>query len=400
MYPEPGLLVGSEFAAIVRSAFQVNSAAAKNVVYVGTSLDAASIGGREQLSQLIRVSLHSIGVGETRIVDLPRTKVPATRAPLAILRGHVDGVSSASIARVIAMIDDGPANTVFLDGSNLGSIAMAVKHARPEVEIVTFFHNCEARFFLGAYRQRKTLRNVGILAANFLAERRAVRFSDKRICLNRRDSDLLLRLYGVGATHISPMAIQDQLPPGAFDAPPTRGERYALFVGGTFYANRQGIEWFVQHVAEKASIKTYVVGKGFELWKDLLERNGNVKVIGTVGSIAPWYIAAQFVIAPIFDGSGMKTKVAEALMFGKRVVGTPESFTGYEEHVDLVGVVCRSAEDFISALDGESRVNEGAPSPALRRIYEEHYSPEAARNRLARILGDVSVPRSGAGHGR
>ena len=47
-------------------------------------------------------------------------------------------------------------------------------------------------------------------------------------------------------------------------------------------------------------------------------------------SLAPHLAAgAALVIAPIFDGSGMKTKVAEALMHGKHVVGTPEAFSGY-----------------------------------------------------------------------
>jgi len=289
------------------------------------------------------------------------------------------------------MIDEGRANTLLLDGSNLGSIARAVKRARPEVEVITFFHNCEARFFLGAFRQGKSLRSAGVLAANYLAERRAVHFSDKRICLNKRDSDVLSSVYGKGATHLLPMAMRDRLPSCQTPTTPPTEDRYALFVGGTFYANRQGIEWFVENVAARAPIQTYVVGRGFERWKDLLERNGNVRVIGAVDAMAPWYLAAQYVIAPIFDGSGMKTKVAEALMFGKRVIGTPESFTGYEDHIDLVGVVCRSPEEFVAAMKAECRISEGPPSPALRRIYEEHYSFEAARNHLAAILGDVSA---------
>ena len=40
-------------------------------------------------------------------------------------------------------------------------------------------------------------------------------------------------------------------------------------------------------------------------------------VVGEVESLAQWYHDAYFVVAPIFDGSGMKTKVAEALMYGK-----------------------------------------------------------------------------------
>ena len=52
---------------------------------------------------------------------------------------------------------------------------------------------------------------MAILISNFLVERQATLLSDKRICLSVRDSSLLKRLYGKGATHISPIALKDQL---------------------------------------------------------------------------------------------------------------------------------------------------------------------------------------------
>lgn len=35
-------------------------------------------------------------------------------------------------------------------------------------------------------------------------------------------------------------------------------------------------------------------------------------------------------VMPIFSGSGMKVKTAEALMYGKFLIGTKEAFEGYE----------------------------------------------------------------------
>lgn len=98
----------------------------------------------------------------------------------------------------------------------------------------TFFHNVEARFFLGALRHSRTLHALAVLIANYLAERKSVRYSDKIICMTSRDSDLLHRLYGRPATHLSAMAIRDQLPTGMdMTADVPRG-KYALFVGGHF----------------------------------------------------------------------------------------------------------------------------------------------------------------------
>jgi hypothetical protein len=75
-------------------------------------------------------------------------------------------------------------------------------------------------------------------------------------------------------------------------------------------------------------------------------------------------------------------------MFGKRIVGTPEAFTGYEEHVAEVGVVCRTQADFIAALRAETKSVVPVPSERLRRIYQENYSLEAAHRRLEEIIAE------------
>lgn len=342
-------------------------------------------GGRALLGRVNHDALGEIFSSHFSVLELATKPVSGWRSAMAALRGHIDGVDESVIARTIGLIRGEGVDKVFLDGSNLGKLAAAIKRTCPKVEVTTFFHNCEARFFLGAFRQRPSVRACGVLLANYLAERSAVHFSDKRICLNERDSRLIQRLYGRAATHISPMAMRDEFhrvqmePMSAVETP------YALFVGGNFYANRQGIEWFVDYVAARSPLRTVVVGKGLEEFKERLERNGNVEVVGAVGDLAPWYVGATAVIAPIFDGSGMKTKVAEALMYGKRVIGTPEAFVGYEAVAPDAGKICNSPADFLAALqDVESE--QPAVSPRLREIYLRRYSFDAAKTQLAAIL--------------
>jgi polysaccharide biosynthesis protein PslH len=228
-----------------------------------------------------------------------------------------------------------------------------------------------------------------VVLMNYLAERRSVRFSDKLVCLSARDSHLLARLYGRGATHVSPIAVRDvsTVPVAAEQLPPDGS--YALFVGGAFYANRDGIAWFAKHVAPRVNIPTYVVGYGMEDMRAELEQSGNIRVVGGVGSLAPWYAKARFVVAPIFDGSGMKTKVAEALMFGKRVIGTPEAFSGYDIAKEQAGACCHSADEFVAAIARMSHAIPPPFDPALRAIYDATYSFEAATTRLRRIICDA-----------
>ncbi len=182
------------------------------------------------------------------------------------------------------------------------------------------------------------------------------------------------------------MALWDRLPA---DAKKMRGagrEKFALFVGGVFYANREGILWFVKYVVPRIKIKICVVGRGFERLKDQLEREGAVEVVGAVDNLADWYLDSQFAIAPVFDGSGMKTKVAEALMFGKSIIGTPEAFVGYEDIASRAGALCRTSNEFVDAVQRLADTPPDAFDPELRALYEQKYSYWAARFRIAEIL--------------
>ena len=358
-----------------------------NVLLLTNNILKLPTGGREQLRKLNHDMLEDIFGDQLIELELTRSQIVKLKSIFNAFRGHVDGLSADSLAVAIQEVKEKNIKSVFVDGSNFGEFVRVIKRKFPNIRVYTFFHNVEAKFFLDSLRQTKTPHALAVLMVNYLAERKAVRYSDDIICLNERDSDLLKRVYGRAANHISSMAMQDKLPT---DVDQTLGhdkEKFALFVGGAFYANRFGMEWFVKHVAPHLQIKTYIVGRGFEKFRGELEIEGKVEVVGEVDSLAPWYRDAYFVIAPIFDGSGMKTKVAEALMFGKKIIGTPEAFTGYEEFTDIVGCLCHSAEQFVDAIESVDKIVNSSFDPVLREIYEENYSYAAAKKRLEIIMG-------------
>lgn len=330
--------------------------------------------------------LHALYGDRLHLFELCQEKAYGIRSLLNSLAGFIDGVNPASLQLVQAAIEAHGIEKVFVDGSNLGLLVAAIKRSFPSVKTIVFFHNVEARFFWGAFRLRQTPRGLAVLVANFLAERVAVRCSDIRICLNERDSRLLKHLYGRGATHISPLALEDKFFSQIGGIQATSCVPFALFVGGSFYANRAGISWYAKHVAPRVSIKVCVVGRGFEMLKDELEIPGKLEVIGSVDDLSQWYSLAQFVIAPIFDGSGMKTKVAEALMYGKKIVGTPEAFTGYEDVLSQVGLSCKTADEFVTAISKSQTDINQCFDPTLRRIFQERYSRTSAIDRLRQIL--------------
>lgn len=344
------------------------------------------VGGRELLCKLNERVLEALF--EERFMkfeiddDRCSSFIKATRA----LRGQVDGSDDGSISQIARLIREKNVSQVFIDGSNLGSVAKALKKLSSALEVITFYHNVETRFFFGALRRNKTPKALAVLLGNYLAERSATRFSDKRICLNERDSDVLKKFFGRQATHISSMALDRPVLSGGKAARDESQEGFALFVGGNFYANLAGIEWFRDFISRDLNIPLYVVGRGYDQVREKLQIPGKIIIVGGVVDLEEWYRRSKFVVAPIFDGSGMKTKVAEALMYGKKIVGTPEAFVGYEATLPRAGWCCSSPECFINACKAADREVPYSVDETLIEIYEENYSFAAAERRFGEIL--------------
>ena len=175
------------------------------LLYVTTADLACPLGGRALLSALHHRCLAEICGSDLVVERLPRG--PGSRAQA--LRGYIDGITPTSIRAIIERIRTEQIGAVYLDGSNLGRLAAAIKAAQPHVAVLSFCHNVEARFFLGALRRNRSVHALAVLLANWQAERLAVRHSDRVIALSGRDSDGLMRLYGRGATDLLPMAMTD-----------------------------------------------------------------------------------------------------------------------------------------------------------------------------------------------
>jgi len=344
--------------------------------------------GREILSDanaaLIQQLFNRAAI--TVLCRKPRTN-QLHRLMLALM-GWNDGLDMRLCNSIVEQIDKYSIDVVYIDGSNFGRLARFIKYRRPNCIVVTFFHNVEAKFFWDSFRTKWSLKSFGIAVFNYLAERSAVRYSDRVICLNDRDRYYLEKLYGRRETDIIPMYIRAESEIEVRHARVTERE-YALFVGGAFYANLAGIRWFAKNVAPFVNRRTIVIGQGFEQHQEELERFPNMEVVGAVHSVAPWYRNAEFVVAPIFEGSGMKTKVAEAMMFGKPIAATAEALVGYENVVPEAANVCEDREEFIEAFSTFDDNGWGISPERSRELFARHYSEAAAKSRFEELFKSI-----------
>ncbi|MEM2175481.1 MAG: glycosyltransferase family 4 protein, partial [Candidatus Micrarchaeia archaeon] len=75
-----------------------------------------------------------------------------------------------------------------------------------------------------------------------------------------------------------------------------------------------------------------------------------LKIIDYVPDIAEILKKATIYIAPIFSGSGIKSKVLEAMATGLPVVGTKEAFEAIKIDNNEHGIIAENREDFLNAL--------------------------------------------------
>lgn len=334
-------------------------------------------GGREGLSRLVEAVLGDMA-GPPEVIRLA-----GRTAPMDGLRGRIGGFDRIAAAELHAQLADPAITALVCDGSQLGAAAEFARAVRPNLPVITFCHNCETQFFADALRAAPGLKAASVLAGHWQAERLAVQHSTRIVTMSERDSAALFRRFGRRTDAIVPMALEDARDPAA--VPVKRAEPYALFVGGGFFGNIEGLRWYARSVAPQLSVRTLVVGRGLEALGSL---PANVELVGPVDDLSPYYAGAALVIAPILSGSGMKTKVAEALMHGKRVVGTAEAFAGYDSQVVAANHLCDDPAGFVAAINAALAEPPPAYDPALRAFFENRHSRSAFGAGLGAVLAD------------
>lgn len=276
-------------------------------------------------------------------------------------------------------------SVVIIGTSNIGELAGKIKKQCPMCRVGILFHNVEYHYFKELARiEGKQKIPLAYLA--YYNEKNALKYGDYWFVLNSRDIDLLRKVYGFSGdvTELS-IGLKDKFIRNKIVN--NNSEKIeAIFVGIDFFPNREGMDWFVENVMPYVDINLKIIGKGMEKYRNRWGRN-NVKVLGTVEDLSDYYYNADLVVEPIFSGGGMKTKTAEALMYGKIVFGTKEAFEGYEMNYGQNAELCMTAQDFIEAINKWKREDKFQKFNVISRdIFERNYSIEQMINRIRKAF--------------
>lgn len=270
--------------------------------------------------------------------------VLALKALLRLFAGYSNGATRKTDREIVRMVRKHGFDFVFIDSSLNGSLAKVLAE-QTEARTICFFHNCERVMVKEQYLNGDFLSLLRVYPV-ILNEQRTCRYADKIIVLNSRDYNLIDTYYKRKADVCLPISLEDTASHLQFESENIEGKKKGLFVGSYFFGNIKGLLLFIKEVLPYVDMHLTVVGKGMS---KLNIQNPKVSVFDGVESIVPFYLDADFVVAPIVSGGGMKVKVAEAMMYGKIIIGTKEAFQGYDDIP--CARICQNMTDFITVIN-------------------------------------------------
>lgn len=307
---------------------------------------------------------------------LPAPRTAQKVASYARLRPAIDYHSALE---AIARANVGQADLVFLDTSLLGPLTPALRKIFPQARIATFFHNIESAAYFSMMRRTSIPAWLRMLSV-YRAERQAATASDYRIALSKADERLMTRLFGVESDAIWPITYP---PADLSPRPRTVEEDYVLFVGGYYKPNLEAIAYLASRIASRVNKKVVVAGFGLGRIQPEYANNANLLILDSPPSLAALYQHASLVLAPIFTGGGIKTKIIEALSYGRPVVASREAAIGFESISADSLRIASSDDDYIHAINSASCTK---ANPAIIAEYERHFSGEAKARCIVNLV--------------
>ncbi len=297
------------------------------------------------------------------------------------LHGYAGGLLSFKIKYIINMINKKRYDIIFIDSSLYGVLCKKIKYKYPYIPIIVFFHNSEYQFALERIKVDGCI-YLPLLYSAYYNERLSLKYADSIIFLNKRDYNITKNKYNIKINnkyYIIPISIEDRfINKNNYN---TNYQPYLLFVGSAFFANIEAVRWLIKNIVGKVKYKIIVVGHGMKsIFKNI--NIENIEIHDYVEDLSEIYAGATCVILPIHYGSGMKVKTCEALMYGKKIIGSVEAFEGYKIDESIM-LVCHTIKDYLNAINN---LDNRKYYQQARNLYLTNYSDCVVNLKIKNII--------------
>lgn len=212
------------------------------------------------------------------------------------------------------------------------------------------------------------------------------------IVLSEDDRQQAIQMFGLSGSKITTIA-HSLTEPWFSPLPQTKGKTTTkvLFLGSWHHlANQESIHFIVEELAPllheaMPDVRLVIAGSGVP---DLKHDRGNVIIVPDAPDAVAIMDDADICLAPVFSGSGVRTKVLEYMARGKPVVANRTALEGIAAPPGHAYVLAESAEDFVRHIMALAKnpAMQRSLGQAGRRYVEAKHSWDANGELLARLL--------------
>ncbi|MCE7597873.1 glycosyltransferase family protein [Vibrio fluvialis] len=282
---------------------------------------------------------------------------------------------------ILTIIKDENPDVIYIHGTKHGALIKIIKLLHNDIPIVLLTDNVEQVLYEKLYKLSKfKIRSYFELMMIKYSEKLSLKYSSVISYITQTDQNISKSLYEVRCkTFLWPVTIFndiEQVGDGCVNK-----QSYGLFTGSfRFLPNIEACKEIVS-IFKNKSTEIKIAGLDAMKLNDFTKDYENIELISNPNDFEMRKIfeEALFFISMVKSGSGMKTKVAEALKYGLPVLGTEHSFIGYE---DIFG------EDVIMLMKDDTSLDKflsyiySADYSALRKkchsLYKEFYSEQTS----------------------
>jgi glycosyltransferase involved in cell wall biosynthesis len=186
----------------------------------------------------------------------------------------------------------------------------------------------------------------------FFTEKLILETSDLILSFSEKDKKLIKESYNLNSEVVS-FFISDKIK--LIDYREINLTRKFIFFGAwNRPENMEGLIWFVNKVLPFVddNIIFEIIGPSIdELFLAEIKSIDKMQYLGFLDNPYLKIAESQALIAPIFQGAGVKVKVIESLATGTPVIGTEIAFEGITVAAKNAMFLCRNAEDFIHKIN-------------------------------------------------
>jgi glycosyltransferase involved in cell wall biosynthesis len=261
----------------------------------------------------------------------------------------------------------------------------------PQVKEIYRSHNVEHKVYEALWQRKKNpLKKALLLKENrrlCAYEEQLWKSVDEVWSISELDHQVISRHKGVKSTYW-PTPYYGQF------SKVSLGEPIRFFHLGAmdWKPNRAGVEWLVKEVWPLVikvipDATLHLAGKAFPKDVDWGKQPG-ISCYGELDEIGPFISQMDVLIVPVWEGSGIRIKILEALDFGKFVLSTPVGLEGLSEELKATIPSTNKPEEFAQLmLRLYQNPKEREHTATLQqKAYWDNYSPEKLMNALKIML--------------